>query len=500
MKKVMVIGLHEESNSFNPQIEQYSLFENFGIYDKDQVVCGDGKSGYTISGMLTALKENGITAVGGLTLRADSGGPLSHKIVDKFLKTFEEEFLSYGDIDGVLACMHGATVSDTSFDVCGDIFEKMRRIVGEKVIISASFDLHANITEKLISNVDYITGYQTYPHLDMYETGYRAGLRMVERLNGNKYYTAMASVPQIAPAHAYTTQTGGLKVLMDYAKSLVDNGTIIDYNIFQVQPWLDVPELYSTIVICAKDKETAINVANELSIKEFELRKELLGERLLTIDEVIDIALKNDTGKPVILADSSDSPNAGASGDSATVLEKVLPYKDRLRVAFSINDIPAVEKAFEVGVGGTCEFTIGGTIAPKISNPIKVTATVKSLHDGKFNKFGPQEKGVEINMGRTAVLQVGKIYIQVSYRTIQGDIASYRSFGIEPIFCDLVVVKVCTSFRAGYKDIASHMINADTPGVSACNVLTLPYENIKKPLYPFTEITLNDIKPAKIYR
>jgi hypothetical protein len=44
------------------------------------------------------------------------------------------------------------------------------------------------------------------------------------------------------------------------------------------------------------------------------------------------------------------------------------------------------------------------------------------------------------------------------------------------------------------------MINADTPGVSACNLLTLPYENITKPLYPFTEITLNDIKKAKIYR
>ena len=83
---------------------------------------------------------------------------------------------------------------------------------------------------------------------------------------------------------------------------------------------------------------------------------------------------------------------------------------------------------------------------------------------------------------------------------MQGDIASYRSFGTEPIFCDLVAVKVCTSFRAGYKDVASHMINADTPGVSACNLLTLPFKNISKPLYPFTETTINDIKKAKIYR
>ena len=500
MKKALIVGLHEESNSFNPVIENYSLFENYGVYDGDEVVKEGAKSGVTILGMLKALKENNIQAVGGLTLRADSGAPISHSIVDKFLTAFEKTIAENPDIDGVLACMHGATLSEKSFDVCGDIFEKMREIVGDKVIISASFDLHANITDKILKNCDYISGYQTYPHLDLENTGYRAGLRLGERLLGKRYFTAKVDIPQIAPAHAYTTNTGNLKQLMDEAEELKKSGVIVDYNIFQVQPWLDVPELNSTVVICAKDEQTAKSVAETLAKKQFDLRKELLGTPLLSIDEVIKLALENDTGKPVILADSSDSPNAGACGDSPAVLEKVLPYKDVLEVAVGLNDERAVKRAFELGVGAEAEFELGGTIAPEISKPVKVVAKVKSLHDGKFRKFGPQERGIEINLGKTAVLEVGKIHIHISCRTLQGDIAFYRAFGTEPSLCDLVAVKVCTSFRASYKDIASHMINADTPGVSACNLLSLPYKNRPVPLYPFEEITEKDISKAKIYR
>ena len=500
MKKVLIVGLHEESNSFNPVIENYSLFENYGVYDGDEVVKEGAKSGVTVLGMVKALKERGITPVGGLTLRADSGGPISSTIVERFLTAFEKAVEKHPDIDGVLACMHGATVSEKSFDVCGDIFEKMREIVGDKVVISASFDLHANITEKVMKNCDFVSGYQTYPHLDLENTGYRAGQRLAERLEGKRYVSAKVNIPQIAPAHAYTTGTGNLKVLMDEAEALKKSGVIVDYNIFQVQPWLDVPELNSTIIICAKDEQTAVSVAEDLAKKQFALRKELLGTPLLTIDEVIEIALNNKTGKPVVLADSSDSPNAGACGDSPAVLEKVLPYKDILSVAVGLNDEKAVEKAFELGVGTEAEFTIGGAIAPEISKPVKVLAKVKSLHDGKFKKYGPQERGIEINLGKTAVLQVGKIHIHLSCRTLQGDIAFYRAFGTEPSLCDLVAVKVCTSFRAGYKDIASHMINADTPGVSACNLLSLPYKHRPVPLYPFEEITEDHISKAKIYR
>ena len=51
----------------------------------------------------------------------------------------------------------------------------------------------------------------------------------------------------------------------------------------------------------------------------------------------------NKSGKPVILVDSADSPNAGATADSATVIEKLLPYRDVLKCAVAVSDISSWE-------------------------------------------------------------------------------------------------------------------------------------------------------------
>ncbi len=225
---------------------------------------------------------------------------------------------------------------------------------------------------------------------------------------------------------------------------------IENYSIFQVQLWLDVNGTASMIVVRGRDKETAGKVAAELALLEFEIRKDLLGGTLLSVDDVIRKAIRNKTGKPVVLADAADSPNAGACGCSAYILEKLLPYKDILTTAIGLIDIPAVEKTYKVGVGNTADFTLGAAIAPELSKPITVNATVKSLDDGHFKYTGPQEHGKEFFLGRTAVLSIGKIFLHAIERGRMGDPAFYDAFGISPKKCDLVCIKACTSFRAAY--------------------------------------------------
>jgi microcystin degradation protein MlrC len=393
-------------------------------------------------------------------------------------------------------------MSDTSDDVCGDILESIRNAVGEKVIISVSFDLHANVTEKTLKNVDYVSGYQTYPHLDLYEVGVRSAERIIEHFEKGRAYVSRAEAPIIAPAHAYTTSTRELKKLMDKANGIKESGKIVDYAIFQAQPWLDAKELFATVIVTAYDKNVALEVANELIIDEFNLRKDLQGAPLLSIEEVIQKALENKSGKPVVLCDSADSPNAGANGDSATVLEKLLPYKDDLKCAVAVVDKNAVDKAFELGVGGEGDFVLGATIAPELSKPVLVKgATVKLLSDGEFFMYGPQERGQRRDNGKTALIKVGNINIHISYgaRTI-GDRGFYRSVGIEPEFMDLVCVKACTSFRAGYSQITDLIYNAQTTGAAGTDLNALPFKKRPKPLYPFEEITLDNVGKAKIYR
>lgn len=499
-KKVFLCRISQESNSFNPVLTGIDCFSV--VDNPEDILSNDGKCGITVNGIYKTLNDKGYEVISGVCMTGGSSAPLKDEVVNFFVEKTVEKVKSVKDLDAIALSMHGATVSESDDDVCGLIIEKLRKTVGEKVIISVSFDLHANVTEKTATYADYISGYQTYPHLDMYEVGVRCAERIIDHFERGKSFVARAEIPMIAPAHAYTTGTRELKKLMDKAHAYKESGKIVDYSIFQAQPWLDVEKFFSTVIITAKDKQTAIDIANELSIDEFNLRKDLQGVPLISVQEVIEKALKNNTGKPVVLCDSADSPNAGANGDSATALKYLLPYKDRLRCAVAVVDKPAVDKAFKLGVGGKGDFVLGATLAPKLSTPVTVeNAEVCVLSNGEFYRVGPQERGQLEKNGPSALIKVGKIYIHLSYNgKIIGDKGYFRSMGIDPELCDLVCVKACTSFRAGYEPISAEICNAQTTGAAGTDLTALPFSKRPKPLYPFEEITLSDIKPAKIYR
>lgn len=499
-KKIFIAQIVQESNSFNPVISGEEIFSRLGIREGNELVVNASGCGTTLGAMVDTLKKEDCEIFGGLSLRASSGGPMDAKLVDRFIQKAKQTLATIVDLDGVLISMHGATISTQSEDVCGDVLYQIRQMVGNDVPISVSFDLHANVTTKIVQNADYVCGYVMYPHLDLYQVGVRATTLLVNHLKGDKNVLVRAEIPVIAPAHAYNTNSGKLKALMDKGHEFVRQGKIVDFSVFQAQPWLDVSKLSATVIVIAKDEQTAIEVANDLAQDEYDLRKELQGEKLYTIPEVIQIALKNKSGKPIVISHSADSVNAGATGDSAEVLEHLLEYKDVLRGAVAIADLPSVEKAFSLGVGAVADFVLGATVAPNLTKPVKIEkAKVKSLHDGEFRMCGPQERGQLKNLNKVAVLEVGKIKILVAGNCgNDGDKAFFTSFGIEPEFCDIVAVKACTSFRAVYEKFAESIYNVESLGSAGTVLQKLPYKNRPSPLYPFEQI--NGFEKAKRYR
>ena len=454
-------------------------------------------------GLLSPLSEaDGIELIYGTVMYAPSGAPLKEEVCEFFLGSVLPDIKKAGKLDGVAVSLHGATMAVNSDDVCGDVLEAIRKTVGEEIPITAAFDLHANITEKIMKSADYICGFQEYPHIDQYETGVRAASLLLRHLNGNPAKTARVTIPMIAPAHAYTTKEGSLLTLVNKARAMVESGRILDYTIFEVQPWLDAPEMAASIIVVADNEETAKAAAAELALDNFNIRKELLGTPLVSIEEVIQKALANKTGKPIILVDSADSRGAGSTADSAAVLEYLLPYKDKLKCALGVTDAEAVNKAFEVDVGGRADFTLGASIAKELSKPVKVeNALVRSLHNGYFTHVGPINRGSVSYCGKVAVLQVGSILIQVSTDSrVEGDRGFFSGFGIDPEFCDIVSVKACTSFRAGYTSIAAEICNTATPGAAGTVLTDLPYKRRPVPMYPFEEITEKDISEPKCFR
>lgn len=498
-KRIFVCGIHQESNCFNPIPTPKTMF---GTLEGENSKRASGAKTST-GGLMERLEaENGIELIYGTVMSAPSGAPLKEEVCEFFLGSVLPDIKKAGKLDGVAVSLHGATMAVNSNDVCGDVLEAIRNAVGEEMPITAAFDLHANITEKIMKNADYICGFQEYPHIDQYETGVRAAELLIRHLNGKPAKTARVTIPMIAPAHAYTTTTRELLKLVKKAKAMVESGRILDYTIFEVQPWLDNPQMAASIIVIADDEATAKAVASELALDNFNLRKDLLGSPLVSIEEVIQKALANKTGKPVILVDSADSRGAGSTADSAAVLEYLLPYKDQLKCALGVTDAEAVKKAFEVGVGERADFTLGASIAKELSKPVKIeNALVRSLHNGYFTHIGPIAKGGVSYCGKVAVLQVGSILIQVSTASrTERDIGFFRGFGIDPELCDLVSVKACTSFRAAYEPISAEICNTATPGAAGTVLTELPYKHRPVPMYPFEEITEKDISEAKCYR
>ena len=172
--RILLCELHQETNTFNPidaSLEDFKLLrciEGREMYDKLKAVPG------AVHGMIDAIEEAGGEVVPVISMEGGSGGRLKDEVVDYFVDKVMNAVENAGEFDGVFFPFHGATAAVSEDDVCGSVVEKVRKAIGEEKIIAVSFDLHANVTEKTLANEESVTGYQSYPHVDFYETGYRS--------------------------------------------------------------------------------------------------------------------------------------------------------------------------------------------------------------------------------------------------------------------------------------------------------------------------------------
>lgn len=494
-KRILILEFRQETNTFNPVVMEKPSFGN--VLEGEAVYQSRMSFDSAIHGAVDAFSEVGATVIptAFVSAIATSGGRVADDVLE-FVMERVQYYAENNDFDAIYASLHGATCTVSCDDACGKLTEYLRHLAGEKPVV-ASFDLHANITDKVLKNLDAVCGYQTYPHVDFYETGYRAAQRCIDLLEGRTYAMAAAAVPMLIPPAGYTSNDTPFKDVIEMGEQMIADGTLLDFTVFPVQPWLDIPAIASRTVAIAKDAETAKSCADRLAQALCDLRDKVMPE-MLSVDELIDIAEKNNTGKCVIVSEFADSPNGGCVGDSVAIPLRLLERGSKLRVGVPVVDPMAVERAFELGVGATGEFTVGAAFTPNIPGPLTSEGTVLSLHDGRFTLEGPASRGSAGYIGLCAVVRFGTVDILLQSRGgASGDPQLLRHFGIEPSLYDLVVVKANTSFRLPYSKISSLIYCADTPGAGAANLMRFNWKNLPSGMYPFVK----DIAPelAKIW-
>ena len=479
-------------------------------YMKGQEIMEKNRSVPTmLCGMIDAVEAHGGTCIPSVSMQSRSGGPVDFAVVEHFLETvgryIEAERNADGTlrIDGVFLALHGATQSSRQDDCCGYILKRIREQVGPDTVITVGCDLHANVTDTMLENTDFICGFQTYPHVDLYETGYRsAKLGMHKLLNGKPLYSARIKIPMLIPASGYTNIHGAFREVMDLAHDLAEQYQVCDFSVFQVQPWLDAQPLFSTVLVISEDPDISSRMAVQVGQKLFDNRTRYTPS-LASIDSIIHRAYeKRGSGKPIILVDMADSPNGGAIGDSVSVLVRLMDLKLPIYACTVVCDVSAVLQAFEVGVDGEAEFTFGASLTPgDVPGPVTVNARVVSLHNGVFMRDGQVSRSNIYSIGRSAVINFGYYTVLLCEHPVgTGETQIYRHFGIEPLVYDLVVVKANTSFRAYYEPIAEEIYMADTPGACSSNLTSLPYKRVPKDkYYPFVSLDSFVIPDAEIY-
>jgi microcystin degradation protein MlrC len=195
------------------------------------------------------------------------------------------------------------------------------------------------------------------------------------------------------------------------------------------------------------------------------------------------------TEGPILLIDHADNCASGGTEDTTAVLAEIMRQGLEDVAVFAIRDAEAVETLIAAGVGATVTLPLGGKVdMPTIQRkgePIEVTGRVRAITDGQFTVTGPMMTGTRAHLGRTVVLDTGKIEIVITESNHEPwDLGCFRSVGIEPTHKRYLMLKSRVHYRAGFEPIAKHIIECDGVGVTSSDYSLFPFEKVKRPAYP----------------
>lgn len=417
-----------------------------------------------------------VTFMPTLVATAVPGGPVARDAYDSLKAEFLADLRALLPLDGLYLPMHGAMFVEGMQDAEGDWYAAARAVVGPACLMSASYDLHGNISKRIIDNLDMLSAFRTAPHIDREETMMRACDMLTHCLAANIRPTLVwATVPVLMPGERSSTEWDPGKRLWAELPGLNRTPGVLDVSMLVGYVWADEPRSAASVVVTGIDRDAEEKIAKHLAEQYWQARRQFdFGTETCSLDACITEAMASKTA-PVVLADSGDNPTGGGNGDQATVLEALLRRGATGVVFGGIADRPAVEACYRAGVGATLPLSIGATLDPVASKPVTVQATVKAL----LQNVDPAK--------REAAVQVrGVTLILSAYRRPYHLIADFTRLGIDPTTAKILVVK------SGYlepeiKAIANPNLMALTDGAINQDIVHLPPNRYRQPTFPFVD-------------
>ena len=263
-----------------------------------------------------------------------------------------------------------------------------------------------------------------------------------------------------------------------------------------------MPQAGASVTVCADgDTALAVRTAAELAAG-FRARRDDFLIRLPGPEAALREALNGKgqgaVARPVAVLEPADNPMFGGIGDTPGLFRALLAARPGMnpaaRVVFAFFwDPELVARAQAAGPGAALDGALGGRLTGDFGPPVAVRTRVARLTDGRFVNQGPMERGLPVDLGPTAVLElarelVGIEVIVTSACVSPNDETYFALHGIELARLDLLCVKAKNHLRAAFAQSFTRLVDADTPGPAALDLSKLPFRRVPPAHFPpYTE-------------
>jgi microcystin degradation protein MlrC len=491
--RVAILGFSIECNRFAPVASRahFSYFAGADLVAEARLpaprMLGE------IPGFLAAMDAAGPwDPVGIAFAAAEPNGPVDHDFFTALMADIETRLGAALPVDAVYICEHGAAITTADDDPDGVLFETVRRIVGPDVPVAATLDLHANISERMVSSIDAFIGYRTNPHLDMRERGIEAAGAIREMLAGVKTERAFIRLPIVPPTVTMLTAAGPYADMIDFGQTTVGK-EIMNVSVMGGFAFSDTAKNGLTVVVTARrdrrNRSAAQAVALEIAQFGWDNRERFVP-RLTSLGDAVAQALAaaRDPSLPALaFADVADNPGGGGRGNT-TYLLRALNEAGVEGVLFGIFfDPPLAAEAHALELGAKFEARFNRDETTKFSEPWTAPARVVALHDGECVGRRGIYAGMSLKMGLCAALQIGGItVVVVSHRRQCADPIFFEMMGLDIAQARLVVVKSRGHFRGGFDEFFQHeqIVEVDLPGLTSPMLNRFEWTRLPRPVIP----------------
>ncbi len=500
MKHLAVIRFWYEGNSFSPVPVDAEMFRarewESGPTARD-FYHGINVEIAAVEGFVEANPE--IEAHYVFCAAAYPAGPMVPGLFNDMLGRIEDE-LATRDWDGVYLSLHGSSVTSDSEHPELSLLESIRDAVGP-IPLAVTLDLHANIEPALGRLADIVVGYKTYPHVDMLETGAKALTLLGRSMDGEINPLSLILPVEFAPTSFNMRTAGGpMADMITTARESETKHGFYDLSVFGGFVYADSPQTGAAISLCAeKDHPDAAREATRLGgifiaqAGDFDVSLPQPAPVLAALSREL---TANPGLAPVAVLEPSDNVFSGGGADTPELFRQALETGVGAPALFAFFWDPDISaRAHQAGLGAVFDCAFGGRLSGSFGQPVRTSARVERLTNGRFINQGPMEKGLTVNLGATAVMQVGELHIIVTSRNIPvNDMAYFQLHGLDPADFAVTYVKAKNHFRAAFADVFERMIEIETPGPASPNLMTFQFRHVPdKKLFPQTPV--RDAKP-----